>query len=62
MTWRGARGSVAMNYDPKQFTPALETIDSYTHGKEPIVVQRLRLTATQPALAMNGNFSFEVTA
>ncbi len=62
ITWRGARGAVAMTFDPAQFTAACEAIPSHTHGHEPIVVQRVRLTTSQPSTQVIGKFTFEMLA
>lgn len=62
VVWQGKHGRVTLTYDAGQFSPATEEIPSRNHNDEPIVVHRLRLSATQPQAQAEYTFRFVVSA
>lgn len=59
VVWRGAAGSVTMNFDPAVYDATLETIDSQNHQAQPIAVQRLRLRLRAPAATITVRLVFD---
>lgn len=62
ITWTGAGGAVALDYDPTAWSARLETIETRNHHLIKETVYRIRLTALQPAADMRfaGRFTVRV--